>query len=240
MTCMSTFHILHFTSYVTCAVGYYPAECWDPKHSWRLGLKDRPIGNMSQAGMPPATDFTAAASPAWVVATGGSGKTEMARLLFNALAPRFTHRAYLSLNPEDSRQQLQQDLGQLLKGLGMSGPLASSLELLQIKLQTFVQGKAVLLVVDNVWTAEQLDTLLPPPRCFGSGSRVVVTSRCKSLATDGSKRYLVSPLSSCTVVAVGCLVNGDMSSPSEASGHARLAPWRGCGQMVSPCCNHPL
>jgi hypothetical protein len=115
----------------------------------------------------------------------------MAKLLFNALA--FCHTGFVVLNQEDSYPQLQQHLVQLLEDLGMSGQKQHSLGQLQAQLQTFLQGKAVLLVVDNVWTKEQLDALLPPPWCFGSGSRVIVTSRFKSMAADGSKRYKVSP-----------------------------------------------
>jgi hypothetical protein len=110
----------------------------------------------------------------------------MAKLLYNALAPQFSLRALVSLDLKDSNPQLKKHLAQLLEDLGMSGQKQHSLSQLQTRLHRHLQGKAVLLVVDNVWTAEQLDALLPPARCFGAGSRVVITSRMAFLADSVS------------------------------------------------------
>lgn len=149
----------------------------------------------------------------------------MATLLFNALASavehNFSHRAFITLNQEDSTTQLRQHLSQLLEDLGMSGQKQHSLRQLQSHLHDCVRGKTVLLVVDNVWTAEQLDALVPPAECFTPGSRLVVTSRFQSLAKDGSQRYLVSS----TMVVVGC--SGTGNTLVQASCRARIGAMAG-------------
>jgi hypothetical protein len=119
---------------------------------------------------------------------GGSGKTVMARLLFNRLAPRFLHRAFIRLNPEDGSRELQQHLVAALEGLGAAkfNKQQDAAQLLNV-LAEFVRKRSVLLVVDNVWTAEQLDGLLPA--ALGPGSKVIITSRFKSLR--GSRHYQV-------------------------------------------------
>lgn len=121
-------------------------------------------------------------------ALGGSGKTVQARLLFNALAPRFPHRAFISINPEDGEQQLQPHLVQALKSLGAPffNEHLDTARLCTV-LEEFLQRRPVLLVIDNIWTGQQLDMLLPTQ--LGSGSKVIITSRFGVL--ESSRRYKV-------------------------------------------------
>eukprot|EP00878_Enallax_costatus_P044774 GHUV01053511.1.p2 GENE.GHUV01053511.1~~GHUV01053511.1.p2 ORF type:complete len:143 (-),score=29.59 GHUV01053511.1:789-1217(-) len=101
------------------------------------------------------------------ICTGGCGKTTLAKLLFNRLAPHFPYSALIELQP-DGRIGSQQ-LSNLLKQLGAAGfNEASSAGVLLGRLQEYVYNKAVLIVVDNVWRKGHLDELLP--RRFGQGA----------------------------------------------------------------------
>jgi hypothetical protein len=121
---------------------------------------------------------------------GGSGKTTMVQLLFNHLSPRFTNRAIIYLDAQDLQgTKTQEHLGNMLHQLGMQAvdrflPAPTLLK----QLQHFVASKSVLLVIDNVWTAEQLDGLLPAD--YGAGSHLLITSREESLL--GSRGWQVS------------------------------------------------
>eukprot|EP00878_Enallax_costatus_P038372 GHUV01043584.1.p1 GENE.GHUV01043584.1~~GHUV01043584.1.p1 ORF type:complete len:350 (+),score=45.47 GHUV01043584.1:261-1310(+) len=56
--------------------------------------------------------------------------------------------------------------------------MASAAKLLRT-LHEYVRNKAVLILVDNVWSAGQVDKLLPG--VFGKGSRIIITSRSSRL-----------------------------------------------------------
>lgn len=138
--------------------------------------------------------------PAVAGVAGGIGKTRMAMLLYNQLKSRFTHTAVVKLEATDSGNMLLERLFGLLTDLEFQGvePPAEphdDITQLQSQLHTFVQGKSVLLLVDNVCSAQQLDALLPPVSCFGPGSRVIITSRLASM--PDSDQYKVGIASCC-------------------------------------------
>jgi hypothetical protein len=128
-------------------------------------------------------------------AAGGIGKTTMGELLYNQLAHRFRHSAIVR-STADSGDMLMERLSGLLTDLRCPGPQPhADITQLQSLLRTFVQGKAVLLLVDNVCSAQQLDDLLPLVSCFGPGSRVIITSRLASI--PDSDQYKVGVDSCC-------------------------------------------
>lgn len=98
----------------------------------------------------------------------------LARLLYDRLAPSFMHRAFMQINAQAGDGQVQHILGGALEQLGASkdkGGAAAQLD----QLKALVKSTAVLLVIDNVWTASQLDGLLPTE--FHEGSRIIISSR---------------------------------------------------------------
>lgn len=114
---------------------------------------------------------------------GGLGKTTMAKLLFNRLSPSFTHRAFIELNASDGPTEARKHLVNALEQLGASNiRREAAATVLRTSLQDFVRDRAVFLVLDNVWTADQLDYLLPDQ--IGAGSRVIVTSRISSMPSS--------------------------------------------------------
>jgi hypothetical protein len=113
----------------------------------------------------------------------------MAELLYNRLLPSFPHHGFISLL--DAQGSLgtpfQQKLGDLLKQLGRTDVDRSlSAPALFKQLQEFIADKPVLLVVDDVRTAQQLDAILPAQ--LGTGSHLVITSRHSSLPESSTFR----------------------------------------------------
>lgn len=66
-----------------------------------------------------------------------------------------------------------------LKGMGATVESGLPRHALQKHMRTFVETRKVLLVIDNVWDAEQLDTLLPTR--FHEDSVVIITCRSQTL-----------------------------------------------------------
>jgi hypothetical protein len=126
----------------------------------------------------------------------------MARLLFNRLSQSFSKAAFID---DVQGGQAQQQLVGALRALGMTGvddraPAAGLLT----RLQELVAAEPVLLVVDNVWTADQLDGLVPTR--FHSDSLLVVTSRFTDLAQSAS--YRVRGPAACQGCCLGAGVPG--------------------------------
>ena len=114
----------------------------------------------------------------------------MATRLYNCLAKEFPHCATVSLDADDPQgAQTQRHLVSALEQLGATNVKdnAPAAELL-MRLRELVAADPVLLFVDNVWTTDQLDRLLPPS--FHPGSRLIITSRLADLR--GSNSYQVS------------------------------------------------
>jgi hypothetical protein len=106
--------------------------------------------------------------------------------------PLFPQRAIIRLSANDPLgDQTQQHLVSALKQLGATDMDGLDRAQLLTRLQNLVAETPVLLCVDNVWSAAQLDGLLPTS--FHPGSRLIITSR---LADLRSSTYEVSvPLS---------------------------------------------
>ena len=102
----------------------------------------------------------------------------MAQLLFNRLAGAFHHSAMVEIQVGDGADKMAQHLATALEALGAHGESAEGSRVLLGRLQSYVEDKRVLFVLDNVWTASQLDNLLPTK--WGEGSVVVITSRFDS------------------------------------------------------------
>lgn len=100
----------------------------------------------------------------------------MATFMFSRLAPRFQHSTFIELTTEEGISKLKEHLVTALEGLGATGfSQQESATVLLNTLLRYVSDRAILLVLDNVSSAEQVDSLLPPK--FGPGSKIIITSR---------------------------------------------------------------
>jgi hypothetical protein len=115
-----------------------------------------------------------------VICTGGRGKSTMAKLLYNRLqgAGSFSNSAFVEIQVGDGADKTAQHLACALKGFGATADASEGAPVLSQRLQGFVSDKKLLYVLDNVWTASQLTTLLPTR--WGEGSVVIVTTRFES------------------------------------------------------------
>jgi hypothetical protein len=112
----------------------------------------------------------------------------MATLLFDHLSSGFAHRAFVELQFDDGADKLRERLAMALCSLGAAASASEATPVLRAKLKGFVRDNTVLLVVDNVWTAEQMDALLPMH--WRKGSMVIVTSRNQAFNTSGVWRQV--------------------------------------------------
>jgi hypothetical protein len=115
----------------------------------------------------------------------------MAERLCNRLSQAFPKRAVISLDEDDrTGKDTQRHLVSALKQLGAKDidDSAGAAELLT-QLQQLVEQQPVVLLVDNVWTHQQLDRLLP--KSFHSNSRLLITSRFAELGNSSCYRVSV-------------------------------------------------
>jgi hypothetical protein len=88
----------------------------------------------------------------------------------------------------DGADKTAQHLAAALKALGASGEAADSVAVLSCRLKDLVRGRKVLLVLDNVWKAAELNALLPVT--WGKGSTVIVTSRSARFTDSAAWRQV--------------------------------------------------
>ncbi|KAG7945167.1 hypothetical protein I3843_15G138900 [Carya illinoinensis] len=124
-----------------------------------------------------------------IFGSGGIGKTTIASEMYNLIAKKFEGHCFLA-NVRESSKQNQGRLGQLQEKI-LSNILGESLrvdddhqgmELLRNRLCC----KKTLLVLDDVDCLDQLKKLCGRCDWFGSGSRIIITTRDKSLLTKHS------------------------------------------------------
>ncbi|XP_054812030.1 putative disease resistance RPP13-like protein 1 [Prosopis cineraria] len=119
-----------------------------------------------------------------VVGMGGSGKTTLAQLVYNdgRMKDQFQLNAWVCVSEEFDVLGITKTILSALKCriTGYEG-----LNQLQLKLKEKLMGKKFLLVLDDVWNDQQyeLESLQVPFRSGASGSKILVTTRDKKVAS---------------------------------------------------------
>ncbi|KAL3739715.1 hypothetical protein ACJRO7_021046 [Eucalyptus globulus] len=134
---------------------------------------------------------------------GGIGKTTLAKVLYNSVFRQFDGSCFLENVREASKDskdlvplqnELLSDVLSLQNGLVVTNA-NRGINIIQHRLR----HKKVLLVLDDVDDLHQLHALAGEGKCFGNGSRIIVTTRDKHLLTcygiDQDHVYEVTPLS---------------------------------------------
>ncbi|XP_039167845.1 TMV resistance protein N isoform X2 [Eucalyptus grandis] len=134
---------------------------------------------------------------------GGIGKTTLAKVLYNSMFRQFDGSCFLENVREASKDskdlvplqnKLLSDILSLQNGLAVTN-VNRGINIIQHRLR----HKKVLIVLDDVDDLHQLHALAGEGKCFGNGSRIIVTTRDKHLLTcygiDQDHVYEVKPLS---------------------------------------------
>ncbi|XP_045812365.1 disease resistance protein RPV1-like isoform X2 [Trifolium pratense] len=112
--------------------------------------------------------------------TGGIGKSTLARAVYNFIADQFECLCFLENVRENSAKHLQEEL--LYKTIGLKVKIGGVNEGIGI-IKERLRRKRVLLILDDVDKLKQLKFLAGGFDWFGRNSRVIITTRDKSLLT---------------------------------------------------------
>ncbi|KAJ9675805.1 hypothetical protein PVL29_024648 [Vitis rotundifolia] len=114
---------------------------------------------------------------------GGIGKTTVAKVVYNRIAPRFMITSFIANVREDSKSRgllhLQKQL--LREILPSRKNFISNVDEGIHMIQDRLCFKKVLLILDDVDTLDQLEALAGDRNWFGPGSRIIVTTRDRHL-----------------------------------------------------------
>ncbi|XP_054810994.1 putative disease resistance RPP13-like protein 1 [Prosopis cineraria] len=119
-----------------------------------------------------------------VVGMGGLGKTTLAQLVYNdrRMKDQFQLKAWVCVSEEFDVFGITKTI---LSALHCPITGHEDLNQLQLKLQEKLTGKKLLLVLDDVWNDQKsdLESLQVPFRSGASGSKILVTTRDKKVAS---------------------------------------------------------
>uniref|UniRef100_A0A6N2MJY8 ParB-like N-terminal domain-containing protein n=2 Tax=Magnoliopsida TaxID=3398 RepID=A0A6N2MJY8_SALVM len=119
-----------------------------------------------------------------LVGLGGIGKTTLAQLAFNdvEVTDHFEEKIWVCVSEPFDEVRIAKDILEQLEG---STPNMAELQSLLPRVSQSINGKRVLLVLDDVWTEDhrQWEQLKPSLAGCARGSRILVTTRKGAVAT---------------------------------------------------------
>uniref|UniRef100_A0A6N2MXZ2 NB-ARC domain-containing protein n=1 Tax=Salix viminalis TaxID=40686 RepID=A0A6N2MXZ2_SALVM len=119
-----------------------------------------------------------------LVGLGGIGKTTLAQLAFNdaEVTAHFEKKIWVCVSQPFDEVRIAKAILELLEG---STPNLVELQSLWPRVSQFINGKRVLLVLDDVWieNPRQWEQLKPSLASCARGSRILVTTRTDTVAT---------------------------------------------------------
>ncbi|KAF7851612.1 hypothetical protein BT93_L3495 [Corymbia citriodora subsp. variegata] len=120
---------------------------------------------------------------------GGVGKTTLAQVIFNKLSYSFDRCCFLvdvreSSTGKNGSVNLQKKLLSNLHGPRYVDQIYQVNDGINM-MSRVLKNKKVLIILDDVDEQEQLDSLAKDGNWFGSGSRIIITTRCNRVLVEG-------------------------------------------------------
>ncbi|XP_027331302.1 TMV resistance protein N-like isoform X1 [Abrus precatorius] len=150
--------------------------------------------------------------------TGGIGKTTLAKALYNMIFYQFECAIFLESVRETSKQMGLVHLQETMLSKLLEGKIIklSSVDEGAARLKDRLRHRRILLVLDDVDSVDQLEKLAGNCNWFGSGSRIIITTRDKHVLTihEVEKRYEMKELNDHEALQLFCWKAFKMSQPA--------------------------
>ncbi|MQM20041.1 hypothetical protein Taro_053056 [Colocasia esculenta] len=117
-----------------------------------------------------------------ITGMGGIGKTTLAQVIYNnqLISASFQMTIWVCVSKDVAGAKL---LKKMVACTGVEPGEAHSTEQLQLMLRSLTQGKKILLVLDDIWSADVWENLLRDPvQGAAAGSKVLITTRFETVA----------------------------------------------------------
>ncbi|PWZ29473.1 putative disease resistance protein RGA1 [Zea mays] len=129
-----------------------------------------------------------------IVGLGGSGKTTLAKLVFNdgnTIAKHFKVRLWVHVSQEFGFESI---VGKLFEAIAHGKSESHNLQHMVRRISDELTEKVFLLVLDDVWTKDrmELEQFMVLVRSGASGSRILLTTRNSDVAEAVESSYLIN------------------------------------------------
>ncbi|KAK2986964.1 hypothetical protein RJ640_004925 [Escallonia rubra] len=136
-----------------------------------------------------------------LVGRGGSGKTILAKNVYDSkdVRGKFDCHAWVHVSPSFSEDELLRDVfKQFFPASGSAG------RDLKANLTDYLQRKSYVIIFDNICNKEQWECIYKALPSVSSGSKIIVTTRMKDLASNFTKRKCIHKLDGLLAKQAAC------------------------------------
>ncbi|KAF8738117.1 hypothetical protein HU200_013994 [Digitaria exilis] len=157
---------------------------------------EKSSGELSNMLSPVGNDSTGKIKIVSVVGVGGLGKTTLAQAVYDKLNPTFDCKAFVPVGRDrDVKIVLRYILIDLdEKYMDVKYNILDERKLIK-ELQNFLRSNRYFIVIDDVWSTETWNIIRTAFVENDSGSRVIVTTRKREVASMAEEVYYLQPLS---------------------------------------------
>ncbi|CAL4990559.1 unnamed protein product [Urochloa decumbens] len=124
-----------------------------------------------------------------IVGIGGVGKTTLAQKLYNdqRVKENFMKRSWICISQQYSEVAL---LKEILRNIGVHQEQGESVSELTAKIAKTIEGKSVLLVLDDLWESDVWTNLLRTPLHAATQATIVITTRHDTVAKEIGVKHM--------------------------------------------------
>ncbi|KAF8645095.1 hypothetical protein HU200_066211 [Digitaria exilis] len=157
---------------------------------------DKSSGELSNMLSPVGNDSTGKIKIVSVVGVGGLGKTTLAQAVYDKLNATFDCKAFVPVGRDRDVKIVLRDILTDLdeKYMDVKYNILDERKLIK-ELQNFLRSNRYFIVIDDVWSTETWNIIRTAFVENDSGSRVIVTTRKREVASMAEEVYYLQPLS---------------------------------------------